>query len=420
MSEIESSSYRAYRYRWIILILYIFIAMVTQIYWLTFSPINNLVANTMGVPNEWIVQMTATFMYAYIPVNFVASYLIDKLGLKWGVGVGVILTGVFGFLRALNSTNFWWVCAMQIGIAIGQPFILNASVKLAGEWFKEDEKAMATGLGTMAQFLGSIIGFIVSPIIIENFIAETSPGIFEITKQGMDLLLYIYGGIGLGIATLYLIFVKNKPPTPPNRYAEKTKVMMWSGVKKLFKTKDFVILTVCIFIALGAFNAMSSLIDGIFEDQLPIGDTSTAGLIAGVLIIGGIIGAIILPAISDKVKKRKIFLIIAFLSAVPLLILLDYFTNIPLLFALSGVTGFLLISSLPIGLTYGAEITHPVPEETSTGVLMLSGQISGILFILIPPQYVMYAMSGLFLIAAILTFFTKDIDHYKLEATVES
>ncbi len=403
MSETTLPEFKAYRYRWVVLIFYILIVMVTQIFWLTFAPINADAAAHMSVSPQAMIQLTATFMYAYIPANFLVSYLIDKWGMRWGVGVGVIMTGIFGFLRAFNNTNYWWVLSMQIGIAIGQPFVLNASVKLAAEWFKEDEKAMATGLGTMGQFLGSIIGMVVSPILF---------------SFGMNTLLFSFGIGGLIIAALYVIFVKTKPPTPPNAYAEKTRVLMWDGVKKLFKTRDFVLLTICIFIALGAFNALSTLIDGIFKDQLPTGDTETAGLIAGVLIFGGILGAIVLAGISDKVKKRKPFLIIAFLSAVPLLILLDYFTNIPLLFSLSGLTGFLLISSLPIGLTYGAEITYPVPEETSTGVLMLSGQISGILFVLIPATWVMYAMAGLFLIATVLMLFTKDISHYKLETSI--
>ena len=179
MNDIESPKFKAYRYRWVVLIMYILIGMVTQIFWLTFAPINDISAKYMGVSENAMVQLTATFMYAYIPVNFLASYLIDKWGLKWGVGVGVILTGVFGFLRAFNNTNYWWVLGMQIGIAIGQPFVLNASVKLAAEWFKEDEKAMATGLGTMAVFLGSIIGMVVSPIL---FVAI-----------GMTWMLFSYG-----------------------------------------------------------------------------------------------------------------------------------------------------------------------------------------------------------------------------------
>jgi hypothetical protein len=35
-----------------------------------------------------------------------------------------------------------------------------------------------------------------------------------------------------------------------------------------------------------------------------------------------------------------------------------------------------------VGFQYGAEVTHPTPEGTSNGLLLLMGQISGIVFIL--------------------------------------
>ncbi|MHB8873467.1 MAG: hypothetical protein ACYC8T_07240, partial [Myxococcaceae bacterium] len=37
-------------------------------------------------------------------------------------------------------------------------------------------------------------------------------------------------------------------------------------------------------------------------------DATTAGLVGGVLIIGGIVGAVIIPLLSDKLRRRKPFL----------------------------------------------------------------------------------------------------------------
>jgi hypothetical protein len=56
--------------------------------------------------------------------------------------------------------------------------------------------------------------------------------------------------------------------------------------------------------------------------------------------------------------------------------------NYPLVLASAFVMGFFLLSAGPIGFQYGAEITYPAPEGTSNGMLLLMGQISGILFIL--------------------------------------
>ena len=52
-----------------------------------------------------------------------------------------------------------------------------------------------------------------------------------------------------------------------------------------------------------------------------------------------------------------------------------------LLYAAGFILGFFLLSSGPIGFQYGAEIAYPTPEGTSTGLLLLMGQVSGIAFI---------------------------------------
>jgi FLVCR family MFS transporter 7 len=39
------------------------------------------------------------------------------------------------------------------------------------------------------------------------------------------------------------------------------------------------------------------------------------------------------------------------------------------------------MSAGPIGFQYSAEVSHPAPESISQGVLLLAGQISGVIFI---------------------------------------
>jgi len=52
-----------------------------------------------------------------------------------------------------------------------------------------------------------------------------------------------------------------------------------------------------------------------------------------------------------------------------------------LLLVSSFVFGLFLLSAGPIGFQYGAEITLPAPEGTSSSMLVVMGQVSGILFI---------------------------------------
>jgi len=392
MEKTEQASYIIFPYRWIVLLLFMFVAILTQIIWITFAPIMNEVTGYYNVSSDTILLLAASFMIIYIPVNFPACWLIERYGLKWGTGIGVILTGVFGFLRAFTGPNFLFLLFCQIMVAIGQPFILNSFTKVAVNWFPEEEKATATGLGTMALFIGIIIVMV-----------GTYP-LYEF--NGIEFVLLIYGLLSLISMILYLLLVKDKPSQPPNPYFREKKLQT-KGIKTLFKNRDFNFLVFLLFAGLGIFNALLSAIDDIFSRFSP--DT---GIIGGLIIFGGIFGAVILSSVSDKFGKRKIFLNIGLIISTPLAFLLGVTgaNDFVLTILLAFLFGFILVPALPIGLTYAAEITHPIPEESSNGILMMFGQIGGILFLIMPD---MILFAGVFGIAAIVSLLMKDSDTYK-------
>jgi cyanate permease len=145
------------------------------------------------------------------------------------------------------------------------------------------------------------------------------------------------------------------------------------------RTKDFLWLMVIFFIGLGVFNAVTTWIEDIMR---PRGFSATqAGITGGLMIIGGIVGALIIPLLSDFYRKRTPFIILALIGATIGLIGITFATSYWLLLLSGMVLGFFLLSSGPIGFQYGAEITYPASEGTSNGMLLLMGQISGIAFI---------------------------------------
>jgi MFS family permease len=100
------------------------------------------------------------------------------------------------------------------------------------------------------------------------------------------------------------------------------------------------------------------------------------------MILAGIMGAFIMPVLSDHFKKRKPFIILAIVGATLGLAGLTFATGYWMLMFSGAVLGFFLLSSGPIGFQYGAEVTYPISEGTSNGFLLLMGQISGIALIL--------------------------------------
>jgi MFS family permease len=359
------TDFKVYGIRWMMLTVYMVMVAVNQLLWITFAPITGDATKYYGVTDLRIGILSMCFMIVYIVVSIPASWVIDKFGIRIGVGIGAAFTGIFGLVRGFAGTDYNLLLMAQIGIAIGQPFILNAITKLAARWFPMEERATAAGLGTLAMYLGILLGMTLTPYLIIG--------------SGIGGMLYIYGIISILTSIVFIVLIKESPPTAPCLPEQEERSLVYDGFKKTLRTKDFIILMIIFFIGLGVFNAVTTWIEDILR---PRGFTATqAGITGGLMIVGGIIGALFLPILSDKYKKRTPFIIIALVGATLGLTGITFATTYWLLLTSGAVLGFFLLSSGPIGFQYGAEITYPASEGTSNGMLLLMGQVSGIAFI---------------------------------------
>ncbi len=343
-----------------------FTNITVQILWISFASVTSYATAFYGVQEIAIFLLSAIFMIVYIPVTFLASWLIDKYDFKKGTGIGAVLVAIFGFLRFLAGSNYSLVLVFQIGIAIGQPFIMNSVTKMSNNWFPKSERTTATGLGMISMFLGIGLGLILTSFIVDaiNFSA----------------MILIYGIMALCSGTLFIIFVRNRPPTPPSTDRTIEKVFVFEGVKQLFKNKYFIILVITFVLGLGIFNMITTYIEVIV---IPRGFNSIfAGILGGLMLLGGIIGCIIISQLSDKYQEKRILLIIiCILIATVSLYGMTFSRDGTLLLLFGFFFGFGLLSSSPVALEYAVDITSPVPEASSNGILMMVGQASGIIFI---------------------------------------
>ncbi|MBW2366087.1 MAG: hypothetical protein JRF25_13845 [Deltaproteobacteria bacterium] len=92
----NEQTYKVYGYRWIVLLFYSLIQAVMQMLWITFAPITGDAAAFYNVSVLQIGFLAMSFMIVYIFVSIPASWTIDRFGIKIGVGLGVILTAIFG------------------------------------------------------------------------------------------------------------------------------------------------------------------------------------------------------------------------------------------------------------------------------------------------------------------------------------
>ena len=369
----ENIGARVYGYRWVVLAVFALITALIEVQWLTFAPIAREAREVYQVTAFQVDLLSLVFMAVFLVVCLPASYVIDTLGIRVGVGLGAFLTGAFSLLKAFCVNDYQMVMVAQVGLAVAQPFILNAATKVAGQWFPLNERAIAVGIATLAQFVGIIVVMIVTPLLI----TRGAGGLMELGP-----VMNLYGGVAAAGAVLTLLLLREKPPTPPEGEESDTRTSFKEGVALIFRNKDMQKVLLLFFIGLGMFNAVSTCIDQICQVKgLSVEQT---GLVGGMMLIAGIVGALILPVFSDKLRKRKIFMIIAMAGMAPGLAGLTFFTDYTLLLISSFIFGFFLLGAgAPVGFQYSAEITWPAPESASQGIILLTGQISGILFIVV-------------------------------------
>ena len=361
-----STSPRSYRYRWVVLLAFMAVIFVNQLLWITFASITGPAAKYYGVTDLAIAALALSFMVVYIVVSVPASWVIDTYGLRIGVGTGAVLTGVFGLLRGFAGDNYILVLIAQIGIAAGQPFLLNAITTVAARWFLIEERATASGLGTLAMYAGQVTALALTP--------------FLVLGSSIPTMLIIYGVVAAIGALIFLVFARERPPTPASAAGADERALVFDGLKLALRQRDFQLTLVVFFIGLGVFNGVVTWVEDIVR---PRGFTPVqAGLVGALMVGAGVLGALILPALSDRKRKRVPYIVLGLVMATVGLAGLTFADQYGWLLVAAAVMGFFLLAAGPIGFQYGAEVTYPAPEGTTNGLLLMIGQVSGILFIL--------------------------------------
>jgi Sugar phosphate permease len=368
----EDAKYRVYPYRWAMLGSFMLINLVMQTLWIDYSPILRDASTFYGVSETGIGLFSMLFMIIFVPLSIPASWAIDRYGLRISTTIGAILMAIFAALRAFAGSGYVLALVATVGLAVAQPLLLNSWTKLASRWFSEAERATAVGLITLSNLLGMAVGMLASPALSS-----------ALSIGGTQ---YVYGGAALVSAALYLALAREAPPSPPGPQETEEKALMLDGLKHALSVPSFRIFLAVIFVGMGLFNGLTTWID---EIVAPRGfGPADGGTFGALLLVGGLFGAVAIPALSDRTGKRRLWMIVGLVASLPGLVGMAFGRDFWILAASSFVLGFFLTSVMPVGMQYATDVTRPTPEGTSNGIVQLCGQVS-VVFV-----YLMQAMRG--------------------------
>jgi MFS family permease len=300
------------------------------------------------------------FMMAFVPLSFPVSWAIDRFGFRPTVGLGTVLMSCFGLLRGFAGTSYPLVLLGSIGIAAAQPFLLNAWTTVPAKWFPREERATAVGLVTFANLVGTGIGFALTPVLVE--------------RMPIPSVQLLYGAVAALSSALFLLLAREAPATPPGPAGSEARALVLDGLKHAFSVPSFRIYLVVSFLGMGVFNGLATWVEPIIRPRgFSPGDAGTLGAL---MLVGGVLGAVVIPPISDRLRRRKAFILGGMVLAVPGMLGLAWATTLTGLAGSVFSLGFFLVATSPIGMQYSTEITRPTPEGTSNGLIQLFGQVS--------------------------------------------
>ncbi len=351
-------------YRWVVLIVYIGVAALSQMLWLNFAPLISFIQEKYVVSEIMASSLLLVFPLMYVLLSLHSGAMIDRKGYKYAIALGSIISAVFSIVRIYDG-SFYALLIGQIGISIGQPYIINGISKLVADWFGKEESAMATGLGTCGMLIGMALGMGLTPVVNNSI--------------GFQNTMIVFAGISIVCTLAFVLLTKENQ-------AQQSILSTSSSMKEfkiLLQNKNLVTLFIIAFLALGFFNGLTTWLEPILK---PNGiNAEQAGMVGAYLILGGIIGSVIIPTISDKTKKRKPYLIFCCIAAIAILYPLCTYTALNTVYILSALMGFAFLPGYALLLAMCEEMAGIDKAGAATGLLMLAGNAGAVAVIVAMP-----------------------------------
>jgi MFS family permease len=379
MSALASSTLTRAPGRWPVLLSYMGVMLVSQMLWLNFAPLSTYLQARYKVGDLGASALVFVFPLLYVVLSAPAGAFIDRWGYARVVSAGSVLMAVGAAVRIYDA-SFAVLLAGQVLVAAAQPFVVNGISKLVAEWFTGEEAAIATGLGTMGMFLGMAVGMAATPAIVE--------------AAGLRAAMVVMFAISLIAALAFLAVARERAvsgdaPTVPG------------GFGPVLRDRRQIVLSLLSFLGLGVFNALTTWLEPILGEHRV--DPARAGMVGGVMIVGGIVGAVVFPLLSDKIERRRPVLIGCAAPAALIAYGLCQSGSYALLLSLGGALGFLFLPAFALLLAISGEAAGAERAGVATSLLMLSGNAGGVVLTLLVPVVKgsgeSYATASLYLVA---------------------
>ncbi|KAL5471602.1 hypothetical protein EMCRGX_G029731 [Ephydatia muelleri] len=374
-----------YRRRWLMLATLFLLNLSNGTMWLSYSSVPQYTAHFYGVTLDEVDWFSVIFFVVSVVMGLVTIVILDVVGLRASMYIGAGTNFIGSAIRWLSTADSivcshdyqrsGYMVAMigQTITAFAQPFLLYAPTKLASFWFGPKERAICTTVASIGNPVGLALVQLVTPFIVTGV-------------EGISTMTWIYTiPAALSFVLALVAFWQNKPPTPPSPSTESNPEPFLKGIKQVLMNVSFWVLLLVWGGGAGLFSAVLTLLPQLL---CPYGYINTnIGIWGGVMVLSGIIGAALASLLLGQTRMYKeVGVVTLGVAALCFIWFIEVarleHQSVNIAFSLCTF-GFFALPLIPVCMELGVEITYPVGEATSSGLLWTVSQLVGLALVLL-------------------------------------
>lgn len=303
-------------------------------YFLRVSPsvMQNDLMQALHINGYQFGTLAAFYYYAYTPMQIPVGMLYDRFGARMIQFFSVIVV-ILGVGTFISATDFWIACVGRLLIGLGTAFAYIGVLKLASIWLAPNRFATVAGLTTAFGMISAIF----SDKILTTFVEEI----------GYRSALETAFVIGIVLCILILVCMRSEPKTPLKHQQSLPRSPM--SMRELFHSLRVILSNSQIWL-IGIIGCLFYLPASVFLDLWGIPylksvyhlSSEEAATAVSWVFVGWIISGPSIGALSDKIRRRRLPLLVSAVMSAVFLSAVFYIPNLSMttlhiLFFLIGI-----------------------------------------------------------------------------------
>jgi nitrate/nitrite transporter NarK len=333
------------------------------------SALSPILIEEFGLTHGVAGLLFSSYFFLYALLQIPSGILSDTLGPRRTI-IGFTVFTVIGTVLFYMARSLGLLIAAQLLMGLGSSVFYINAVRMISDWFPQERRASAIGVLSASSGVGNFAAYMGFPL--------------AMTYLGGWRTLYLYCAVLMVVNLVANFLIVRNSPDGVNHVQENGNTSILHSLKTVLKDRRLYPFLVS-YALLGLFWMFMTWLPQWLTDTRGI-TYIEVGLVSSAGTITGIPGCILIGVISDRLRKRKLPLVVFYAAstiALIALILMPVGTP-PVVYAvLAGVLGFtlsawvLLFSMVPETLP---------PEVAGVGMGIVNG-IGTLAFSVMNPIY---------------------------------